>query len=98
MVSASRICPVYVAESHMRAGTLVPVRTSLTMPFGALSLVWPPKVRAFVDFVVKNFAAGPRRFPAGAKFVAMIEIGRMPKHDSAARPSHRWDIIPYLRP
>ncbi|EJC83344.1 transcriptional regulator [Rhizobium leguminosarum bv. trifolii WSM2297] len=55
--------PVYVAELHIRAGTLTPVLTAFMAPFGSLSLVWPsnrqlsPKVRTFVDFVVENFAA-----------------------------------------
>ncbi|ACE94785.1 LysR family transcriptional regulator protein (plasmid) [Rhizobium phaseoli] len=53
--------PVYVAEPHIRAGTLIPVLTAFMAPFGSLSLVWPsnrqlsPKIRAFVDFVVENF-------------------------------------------
>ncbi|MBY5440617.1 LysR family transcriptional regulator [Rhizobium leguminosarum] len=60
--------PVYVAEPHMRTGSLVPVLTSFMVPYGSLSLVWPsnrqlsPKVRAFVDFVVANFAARPDAF------------------------------------
>ncbi|MEI1249747.1 LysR family transcriptional regulator [Rhizobium aouanii] len=60
--------PVYAAAPHMGAGTLVPVLTSFMVPLGALSLVWPsnrqlsPKVRAFVDFVVKNFGARPDAF------------------------------------
>ncbi|NKM23522.1 LysR substrate-binding domain-containing protein [Rhizobium laguerreae] len=60
--------PVYVAEPHVRAENLVPVLTSFMVPYGSLSLVWPsnrqlsPKVRAFVDFVVANFAARPDAF------------------------------------
>jgi len=52
----------------MRTGSLVPVLTSFMVPYGSLSLVWPsnrqlsPKVRAFVDFVVANFAARPDAF------------------------------------
>ncbi|MBB2753882.1 UNVERIFIED_ORG: DNA-binding transcriptional LysR family regulator [Rhizobium aethiopicum] len=64
--------PVYVAEPHIRAGTLIPVLTAFMAPFGSLSLVWPsnrqlsPKVRAFVDFVVENFAARPEAFRPAA--------------------------------
>ncbi|RFB83269.1 LysR family transcriptional regulator [Rhizobium leguminosarum bv. trifolii] len=62
--------PVYVAEPHIRAGTLIPILTAFMAPFGSLSLVWPsnrqlsPKIRAFVDFVVENFAARPEAFRA----------------------------------
>ncbi|MGG7576744.1 LysR family transcriptional regulator [Rhizobium sp. Nf11,1] len=64
--------PVYVAASHMRAGSLIPVLTSFMVPFGSLSLVWPsnrqlsPKVRAFVDFVVENCAARADAFRPAA--------------------------------
>ncbi|MFS2177212.1 LysR family transcriptional regulator [Rhizobium pisi] len=64
--------PVYVAEPHIRAGTLIPVLTPFMVPFGSLSLVWPsnrqlsPKVRAFVDFVVENCAARPDAFRPAA--------------------------------
>ncbi|AHG49294.1 LysR family transcriptional regulator (plasmid) [Rhizobium leguminosarum bv. trifolii CB782] len=64
--------PVYVAEPHMRAGTLTPVLTAFMAPFGSLSLVWPsnrqlsPKVRAFVDFVTENLAARPDAFRPAA--------------------------------
>ncbi|OHV18717.1 LysR family transcriptional regulator [Rhizobium sp. RMa-01] len=64
--------PVYVAEPHTRAGTLTPVLTAFMAPFGSLSLVWAsnrqlsPKVRAFVDFVVENFAARPEAFRPAA--------------------------------
>ncbi|PDT34917.1 LysR family transcriptional regulator [Rhizobium sp. M10] len=64
--------PVYVAQPHIRAGNLVPVLTAFMAPFGSLSLVWPsnrqlsPKVRAFVDFVVENFAARPEAFRPAA--------------------------------
>ncbi|RFB88645.1 LysR family transcriptional regulator [Rhizobium leguminosarum bv. trifolii] len=60
--------PVYVAEPHIRAGTLIPILNAFMAPFGSLSLVWPsnrqlsPKIRAFVDFVVENFAARPEAF------------------------------------
>lgn len=64
--------PVYVAASHMRVGSLIPVLTSFMVPFGSLSLVWPsnrqlsPKVRAFVDFVVENCAARADAFRPAA--------------------------------
>ncbi|MBB4194649.1 DNA-binding transcriptional LysR family regulator [Rhizobium aethiopicum] len=64
--------PVYVAASHMRAGSLIPVLTSFMVPFGSLSLVWPSnrqlsrKVRAFVDFVFENCAARPDAFRPAA--------------------------------
>ncbi|WP_190237549.1 LysR family transcriptional regulator [Rhizobium sp. R634] len=66
--------PVYVAEPHIRAGTLIPVLTAFMAPFGSLSLVWPsnrqlsPKIRAFVDFVVENFAARPEAFRPAASW------------------------------
>ncbi|MBB4238434.1 LysR family transcriptional regulator [Rhizobium esperanzae] len=64
--------PVYVAASHIQAGSLTPVLTGFMVPFGSLSLVWPsnrqlsPKVRAFVDFVVENLAARPDAFRPAA--------------------------------
>ncbi|MDR9803203.1 LysR family transcriptional regulator [Rhizobium hidalgonense] len=64
--------PVYVAEPHIRAGTLTPVLTAFMAPFGSLSLVWPsnrqlsPKVRAFVDFVTENLASRPGAFRPAA--------------------------------
>ncbi|WP_176538993.1 LysR family transcriptional regulator [Rhizobium sp. J15] len=66
--------PVYVAEPHIRPGTLTPVLTAFMAPFGSLSLVWPsnrqlsPKIRAFVDFVVENFAARPEAFRSAASW------------------------------
>ncbi|WP_064696920.1 LysR family transcriptional regulator [Rhizobium aegyptiacum] len=64
--------PVYVAMSHIRAGTLIPVLTPFMVPYGSLSLVWPsnrqlsPKVRAFVDFFVENCSARPDAFRPAA--------------------------------
>ncbi|RFB81184.1 LysR family transcriptional regulator [Methylovirgula sp. 4M-Z18] len=62
--------PVYVADTHISAGTLIPVLTSFMLPFGSLSLVWPsnrqlsPKVRAFVNFVTEAFSIRRTAFQA----------------------------------
>lgn len=62
--------PVYVAESHVRSGDLVPVLGAYMKPLGSLSLVWPsnrqllPKVRVFVDFVIDQLAARQSAFRA----------------------------------
>jgi DNA-binding transcriptional LysR family regulator len=64
--------PVYVAASHVHAGTLIPVLTSFMVPFGSLSIIWPssrqlsPKVRAFVDFMGRRLTAQPDAFQPGA--------------------------------
>lgn len=67
--------PVYVAAPSLRAGALVPVLAAFMAPFGSLSLLWssqrrlPPKVRAFADFVVENFATQRDAFrPAAGLF------------------------------
>lgn len=67
--------PVYVAAPNLRAGALVPVLVAFMAPFGSLSLLWPsqrrlsPKVRAFADFVVENFAIQRDAFqPAAGLF------------------------------
>ncbi|MBB2174033.1 LysR substrate-binding domain-containing protein [Gluconacetobacter asukensis] len=62
--------PVYVAWDAIASGKLMPLLADYCLSIESLWIIWPasrslsPKVRAFADFIIEQFAAMPEAFMA----------------------------------